>query len=280
MGIPVVFFHLGNPDYLGLCIQEAKRKNDVILIGDNENLPLGDLDRVKHYNANIDDCRFSQYFLEAYKHMSSGSHKFELLCFLRWAAICRISKKIGLSKIFHSDSDNIVYSNLTSVYEKIGKPKFGLSVPQGQPEFRRSASPNIAYWNIDVLEDFCHYMLDSYLDPVKYQVLEEKWNWHKREKKPGGICDMTVLWHYAQENEHHVLTQIHPDGSTFDHNINGASNYNSCLDEYEVCHNIKKIEFIEGMPYGKNVIENKDVLFHSLHFQGHAKSLISKYTTK
>ena len=280
MTTPVVFFHFGYPDYLELCINEARKNNDVILIGDRANSTLSSLEKVEHYDADFDNCKFTKYFLDAYRHMATGGEKFELLCFMRWAAICRVSKKIGLETVFHSDSDNIVYSNMSDIYDKIKNPRMALSVPQNQTEFRRSASPNVAYWNVEELESFCHYMLDSYLDPVKYNSLKEKWDWHQKNKKPGGVCDMTVLWHYAQENNHTVLTKLWDDNTTFDHNVNVSSNYDSLVNEYELRNGIKNITFMDGKPYCKNTITGREVQFHTLHFQGNAKSLIQDYVNR
>jgi len=280
MSTPVVFFHLGYPEYLELCIKEAARNNEVLLIGDTENSSLGSLNNVTHYQADLDNCKFTKYFFEAYQHMSTGGQQFELLCFIRWAAICRITKKLGLSSLFHSDSDNVVYSDMSDVYEKINSPSMALSVPQNQAEFRRSASPNVAYWSVEELERFCHYMLDCYLDPIKYQKLKDKWLWHQQNSKPGGVCDMTVLWHYAQETDHTVLTQLWSNNTTFDHNINVSSNYNSLVEEYELKNGIKNIKFINNKPHCKNIVTNEEIMFHTLHFQGTAKSLISDYVNR
>ena len=108
MTTPVVFFHLGFQEYLKHAVKQAALENSVILIGDKSNKFLNELDNVRHYDADMENCKFSEYFKKSYKHLSTGGFEFELVCFLRWAAICRISKKIGLDTIFHSDSDNLV----------------------------------------------------------------------------------------------------------------------------------------------------------------------------
>ena len=105
--------------------------------------------------------------------------------------------------------------------------------------------------------------------------MTEKWRWHVTNKIDGGICDMTLLWHFVQDKKISILTDVLNDGSTFDHSINQSSNYRE--NEYEFENGIKKIMFQDSLPYAFNLLQNKKVLFHNLQFQGNSKNLIQNF---
>ena len=277
MSIPVVFFHIGYQKYLELCIRQTSKNNKVILIGDSSNKFLGDIDNVIHYSVETLECNMFKQFMGAYKHMHTGGVQFEIFCFVRWLAVRNLVKKLGLKTIFYTDSDNLIYSNLEKIYEDLGAPKLGIAVPQDQPPYRYVATGAVSYWNIEILDNFCQYILDFYTDSQKFKILEEKWDWHQQFGMAGGICDMTILWHFAQEQEHKVITKVSKNNSTFDLNINTAINYYYSIDEYETKDGVKNIFFVDDRPYCKNIITNENILFHNLQFQGNSKHLVEKY---
>jgi len=86
---------------------------------------------------------------------------------------------------------------------------------------------------------------------------------------------MTVLWHFCNENSPEIITKILLNDTTFDHSINNSCNHEN--DEYLMENGLKKIEFIDGEPYGFNVLQQKKVRFHNLQFQGNTKHLMDNY---
>ena len=170
-----------------------------------------------------------------------------------------------------------VQTVLISLSFNLGAPKLGIAVPQDQPPYRYVATGAVSYWNIEILDNFCQCIIDFYTDSQKFKILEEKWDWHLQGGMAGGICDMTILWHFAQEQEHKVITKVSKNNSTFDLNINTAINYYYSIDEYETKDGVKNIFFVDNKPYCKNIITNENILFHNLQFQGNSKHLVEKY---
>ena len=270
----VFFFHAGNQPYLETAIRHATQDNKVILIGDESNSHLGALEKVTH--VYLGDCsKDVDRFLSLYKHLHTGGKQFEEWCFIRWFAIRNVAEQLGLTEAFYSDSDNLIYSDLNEVYIQNDSPSLALSVPAYQPPYRHSATGEVSYWSYDKLNEFCNFILNIYEDEFDFGLLTDKWAYHLENNLAGGICDMTVLWHFCNENSHKVITKILSGNTTFDHSINNASNYEN--DEYLMENGLKKIEFIDGNPYGFNLIHQKKVRFHNLQFQGNTKHLMESY---
>ena len=270
----VFFFHSGYQPYLELTIRQASLQNKVFLIGDSSNMFLGNIKNVTHVLLN-DYKEDVDRFLSSYHHLHTGGQAFEEWCFIRWIAVRNVAKEFNLDTIFYSDSDNLIYSNLDDVYRDIERPSFALSVPKYQPPYRHSATGEVSFWKYEVLDEFCSFMLKMYEDPFEFGRLLEKWNWHKTNNLAGGICDMTVLWHFTNIKKHTILTDVLNNNTTFDHSINNSTNYED--NEYLMENGLKKIDFIDDIPYGYNLLLNKKIRFHNLQFQGNTKHLIKKY---
>jgi hypothetical protein len=270
----VFFVHIGSQPYLETAVKLAARNNSVVLIGDEHNTHLGNIKNVRHLNIS-DYQQDVNRFLKVYKHMSNGSRQFGERCFTRWLVLRNVAKQEKFNHLFHTDSDCLIYSDLSKVYDTIDQPKLALSVPERQSFYRHSACGATSYWSFDVLDKFCNYLFELYEDPFEFRKLLQKWEYHKSNSLSGGVCDMTALWHFTRTVEHTILTDILQNNFTFDHNINSSSNYKD--DEYQMQSRFKDIKFVDGKPQAYNLQLNKYITFHSLHFQGDAKSLISKY---
>jgi hypothetical protein len=274
MTIPVVMFHLGYQPYIELCVKQASINNKIIFVGDKSNQPLGDIQNVEHfliddYNQGVDK------FVENYKHMATSGLEYTKVCFTRWFYCRNVLKSLSIDRFFHSDSDNLIYSNIGEVYDHLGRPDLSLSVPMNQPIFRDSAAATTSFWTMNILEDFCNFMLECYTDKDKLDLFEDKWDWHQEQNLQGGVIDMTALWHYVQDSEHSIITKAYNDEESFDHNMNSSENY--FPNEYQMEGGFKKITFLHGQPYGHSLVLNKKIKFHTLHFQGSAKRLMSNY---
>ena len=235
------FFHAGYQPYLKSTIEHASRNNDVVLIGDDSNKHLQNLSGVQHVHIK-NYYQDIEKFLKLYRHMHTGGQRFEEWCFIRWLAVRNVAREMNCSSLFYGDSDNLIFSNLSEVYSAIGSPELALAIPKRQPYFRQSATGEVSYWSLDMLEKFCNYLIQMYDDPFEFRKLLEKWNYHKSNNLPGGVCDMTA----------------------YD-------------DEYRFSNGVKEIEFIDDKPYGYNLKHDKKVRLHNLQFQGNSKILIDKY---
>jgi len=272
--LPIIGCHYGYQPYLDIFVKEASKKNKVILVGDKHNRCVSRHPNVEHFlfdelSEGIED------FTKAYTHLNISGLEYEIFCFKRWIYCRNLVRKLDIQKFFYSDSDNIIYSDLEEVYESIGRPELCLSVPEHQPELRRSATGAVSYWSADNIEKFCDFMQECYTNDDSFTPLWEKWVWHRDNQIPGGICDMTVLWHFVRQNPAFILTEVLPDNTTFDHNINSSENY--LKNEYEMKGPIKNIQFHDNVPHCKNLITGEMVKFHNLQFQGGAKPLMEHY---
>ena len=276
--VPIVFFHLGNPNYLQQVIDKSREFNSrVVLLGDNTNTNLD----VEHYDCTNFQSKDIEEFVKSYKHMSTNNLNFEILCFVRWFFIRDFMKNTKTSVCFHADSDLLVYSDLSSVWSEFSDYRYCLMKPEDLPEenFRWSASGHNSFWTYDGICEFCNFLLDQYKSPEKLEELMDKWRYHIDNDKPGGVCDMTLIWrfikHKGEENVG-ILSEV-TNGSTFDDNISDPNNRK--VDEYELDLDlgIKKITFEKGRPYGYNNHYKEKVKFHTLHMQGPKKALIRDF---
>ncbi|MGE5305780.1 MAG: hypothetical protein ACM3TN_20910, partial [Alphaproteobacteria bacterium] len=129
---------------------------------------------------------------------------------------------------------------------------------------------------IEALSDFCAFLFDIYSgkDKYHYDKMVAHFAARKRNRLPGGVCDMTVFQLY---NELHFgeigeAAQI-IDGSVYDPAITSPA------PGLEMANGIKKIIWREGVPYGKHLRTGREIKFNSLQFQGHSKHWMSEYFT-
>ena len=116
-------------------------------------------------------------------------------------------------------------------------------------------------------------------------------NWYKNYKQEGGICDMTLLYYFANNSKIFVglrlpdfpryendLTNIYNNEFTFDLHLSTYGNH-LYPEEYEIneLNKNKNIKFIDNKPYCFNKRLNKDIRFVLLHFQGRNKNIMKKF---
>lgn len=275
--IPVVFVHYGRvPEYLKLSIKQASNKNHVILITDDDS---ADVEAEKVAIADVDSE--AKNFEKFYHHLSKNSEEFEFRCFTRWALIRSMMEKKNITSIFYCDSDVLLFTNIEAYYPM--DTGVAYSIPKDQPEFRWSASAHVSFFSFENISIFWQFILNTYETKGEvFKQLKNKYKHHLSSQLPGGVCDMTLLYLFAQENDVTPLCE-NINGCTFDHNINSSEN--SFKGEYDMKqvagpHGplvIKNIKLIDGKPYCLNLDEGRDIEFLSLHFQGGAKSLMHQF---
>lgn len=266
--IPVVFIHRGNQEYLDIALRQAKQWNpEVILLGDASNSQLG-----------FEHCRYDSLFGRAsrftslYQHMSTNPRNFELFCIQRWFVLAGLMRLHDYDEIFYCDSDVMLYCDVSGPGQVLSNRLATYAMAQRQSNYRWSAAGHVSYWTKLGLAQFCDFIDHVYGHQLG--KLEEKWNWHRRTKTPGGICDMTLLWLFSRENEIPILTRVH-DNATFDENINISENH--LPNEYRMYEGHKEITWHDRQPYGYNLMLRRPIRFNALHFQGTAKKLMKSH---
>jgi hypothetical protein len=264
MSLPIIFFHQGNSDFLKYSLRQAKFYNpdsDIYLLGNESNnkFPF-----IKHHL--ITDYNYdANQFAKIYKHFSTNSYQFELLCFQRWFVIREFIEKNKIDKFLYLDSDILLYCNATEVFRLYDNYKFTIC---------ETRSPHCSYFtSARTLDELCRFINSLYEDESLLCRSEKEFNDRLSRGLQGGVCDMSAFYEFSKVNPGKVadLVSIN-DNSVFDDNFNLSQGY-------EIEYGRKKIYWRDGLPYGKHLADGRLIRFNALHFQGHAKSMIDKYYT-
>lgn len=284
----IIIFHLGNQAYVKQCLQQAlKYDNEIILLNDNP-------DHFKEFSNNL-NCKIVNYnkytekankFKEIYKHYSTNSYQLELICIFRWLCVYEYMEKHDIKRAFICDSDVLIYDTITDIDNKYLKDyDFMLC-----SSVSKDVTGGQSIWNINKLKEFVDFIFEFYT----VETLQKIENWWKNYKEPGGICDMTLLYYFANNSLDFVglrlphvpyfnkdLTQIFNNELTFDLHLATYGNHPH-PEEYEVNERTKNknIKFIDNKPYCYNKRLNKDIRFVLLHFQGRNKAIMKDYYSK
>ena len=261
-GLPIVFIHKGNSDYLYYSISHARKTNPnspIYFIGTKE---------TTHYKSFISHFSIENYFEQAekltsiYKHFSTNTAGFELFCLQRWFVLMEFMQKEQINECVYIDSDILVYDDLTVAQENFRQ--FGMTFSGFSPHTNFVS-------DVKVLEEFCKFITSTYTQKNAAQKLEEKYNKFIKLRGAGGISDMTFFYDFHQLYPDKLgnITQIH-NNTTFDITIN-------TLVDYENNGDIKKISWKNGKPFCKHIETGNLIMFYTLHFQGAYKKLMPKY---
>ncbi|MBJ7899160.1 MAG: hypothetical protein GC158_04355 [Cyanobacteria bacterium RI_101] len=275
---PVVFIHQGRSWYLPFALYQAQTYSplsEVILLGDGQKLPGISCRFLRDYpSAEIEE------FERRYVHLSSNSPQFERFCWLRWFYLLNYMEARGLDSVLYLDSDALLFGaveDLSAHYGLENWPCAYLLPDKGQDYPGWSASGHVSYWTRAGLRDFCRYCLDSFQDPDSLRRYREKYQWHQDQALPGGVCDMTTLYFYAQDYPKRMLNLARRcQGVVIDNNMNFPDNYTE--KEYQMRGNLKAVQWRDGLPYFRPQSSGEaPVLARVLHFQGGAKLNLSQY---
>lgn len=204
-------------------------------------------------------------FESYYKHMSSNDYNFEIVCFLRYFYILNFIKSNKIDKFLYCDSD-AVFLKYLDFEGMLGKEKCLACKPKEQEDYERVVSAHFSIWTDHGLDEFCDFLFEVYNSNLS--ILEDKWEWHKKTNSPGGICDMTLLYHWYESPESLL---DYRNEATFDRGISSGDNL--FKNEFAVENGIKKIFIDSNRFFGKKTDGNM-VEFLGLHFQGNKKNLI------
>ena len=271
--MPIVFIHAGYSPYLEFSLrqaQEASPESEIVLLGDadNDRFPF-----VTHVDAASGVyAEAAREIANVYQHRSTNGVEFERVCFERWFRLRAWFEVSGAERALVLDSDVLLYAPETEVLGAYGAAPLAISLPEDQERYRWIASPHATVWTSGAVVAFCDSILEGFESPEAY---EQKWAHHRQTGTPGGVCDMTALFLFAQ-NRAAANVADGRDGVCFEHNLNTAEN--RFHDEYAMRDGLKAIHWDgEGRPWGQNLRLGREVRFFGLHLQGQAKGLIPEY---
>jgi len=278
----IVFIHSGDNWYLPYVLHQAKHvspDSEVVLLGQLSNstsIQNVTLEKLREPNS-------IKEFNKIYVHMSTNPKDFELFCFTRWHYLLEYMHLSKTRSIFYFDSDVLLYSPIKDIAEIYGRQISAcayLIIKQDVSSMRWSATAHASYWTLDFLEKFCNFTRECFCQDKYLNMLKQKWAWHVTNDKPGGICDMTVLFLFWLENSGNIANlAINYNNNVFDDNINSSANYEE--NEYLMHRRWKKIKFINKEPMLIKADNKKNLVrAHALHFQGTAKRYIPLYCSE
>tara|TARA_R110000824_G_scaffold326043_2_gene512930 strand:+ start:1174 stop:2040 length:867 start_codon:yes stop_codon:yes gene_type:complete len=285
MSHDIIYFHIGDSDYLLTSIKQLKHFNPdsrVHLIGRGVSEEVKQLVNFHDYENLM--CKEAGNFLYNFKNYSTNDANFEKICILRWFLIKNLCIEQDITRFFCLDSDIMVYCNLSEELKKFDHNRYSLT--------HCIAASSACFNDITALNDYCDFVSGFYDTTRASQHFmlrgdKQKTFGHYRadllnvyqnrinNNLAGGICDMT-FWGELRTFDAPIMigemSSVLGD-TTFDHNINSRDFF-----EYE--NGMKKITWIDGVPYCKNIFLDKMIRFNTLHFQGYnTKKLMKEYRT-
>ena len=272
--IPVIFVHTGYQPYMEYTIHQAEKTNEVVyLLGDEKNK------QVAQQWFGIEEYQSDRYlrFKKIYKHMSSNPYNFEINCFRRFFVAYEFAKKNNIKKFIMLDTDCFSFAN----FSVLGFSEYdaALSMPKDQNNYLWTASPHGSMWSIEALENYLEFLFYEYSDNIS--ELEEKWEYHKTHNIGGGICDMTLLYLWANRTDiYRILNTTQGyDKGVFDHFVSLSEGYEK--NEYQVLKgiNIKKIKFEDNRAYFQKK-NGEWIRTYTIHAQGKSKIFIHTIARK
>ena len=287
MTIPVIIMHIGNQEYLNICIKNNEYfNNNVYLIGDENNKKFCK----NHINYKNIKSELLEKFDKLYKHISPNNIPFEKICIQRWFYIAEFMKKQQINKAFVCDSDVLLYCNINEVVNKYYKDDFYFVTMNDKIPVNACQS----IWTLKKINEFINFIINFY-ENSDWTYVINYWN-NYNNKLSGGISDMYLLYCYItkttfKQNNFKLDTKLIPskndltntiNNSFFDNSINKNMNCfnNNKWDMKEYNYNIanmeniiKNIEWINRLPYCYNYANKKKIKCNSIHFHG-CKNLI------
>ena len=271
MSIPVVIISKslgGSHSELPLVVDQAKKYNqEVFLIGDEGNAHCCPDNHESMFNYYEDVEKFESL----YTHLSTNPFGIEQFCFSRWFILRNFLRKNNYEGAFYMDNDILLFVDVSEEYKKVKHLYCTLS---------GRTSGHASYWSLKGIESFCDYLLEVYSNKSSYEFdrLSSHYSLRKKHGLTGGLCDMTLLEHFARYRCPHLVGEssiADPTGSEpyYDHVIQQDEGF-----EFE---NNRKVFIIkEGKPYSKHMATGVYLPFATVHFQGSNKPLMAPFIKK
>jgi hypothetical protein len=133
---------------------------------------------------------------------------------------------------------------------------------------------------LDLCNIFIQLCFDIYENKSKLYLIQNKINYHNKNKIGGGICDMTLFWLIYSEKLCDVtdlndILLFENEECVFDHNVNNDYGIYG-EDSYKMTENKKEITIQNGKRYIKTIKDGKVIRLLSIHFAGGAKHFLEK----
>jgi len=291
MAINCIIIHEGYKEYVRNNLQVTAKYNKVFLVGDKSMEVLGELDNIVFLNINkYNELEEIKKLRNCFKNYSTNGCEYEWCCFKRVFIIEKVLEEFNLDNLFHLDSDCILIENINN-YKFTRDIAYCLCNNFKNP-FRMCGSIHCGLLNKVFCQEFRKLYIDIFENGSKFKLIESKINYHKKYRKPGGICDMTLYYLLWKENLIDIQNLL-DIGETIDGNKCIFTNLYMSSEgfreenQYQIKNRCLEITSSSGTPAsigcskkdGKNFIKDlKTKEFYQLfniHFQGGSKKFLT-----
>jgi hypothetical protein len=262
-GLPIVFIHYSNSDYLKYILPQARLYNPtspIYLIGDESNRGY---ETIEHHMAS-DYFETAHDFSKIYRHFHTSNYQFELFNFQRWLILNEFVQARGLTQCLYLDTDTLLYTNVSERQKRFAEFDFTLSFMDCGSTFFLN--------RVEALSDFAQFLMEIYNGKEKYlynKMLAHYATFQKSGTR-GGVCDNCAFDCYRYEHFGEIgETALIIDGSFFDP-IFDYPHPGLVMEN-----GVKKVVWKDGEPFGIHARTGKEIKFDSIQFHGRTKSILS-----
>ncbi|MFA5930742.1 MAG: hypothetical protein WC821_00350 [archaeon] len=254
---PIIFIHRGDSFYLKYAFECARKYNPhsrIILLGQGvKEIP----DFVEYYEISS-FSKTLKSFQKIYKHYSYNNEEIERFCIERWIILSEFLRLNKIDNCLTLDSDILLFVDVTKDAEKFEKYDFTLAY---------HSSGALMYINRSkTISELAEYIISLYSTKQGLKKLLFFWDNYRQNTDGGGMNDMILLkWFYEKCPSRVGEVSNIIKGSLYDAAINGTRQ------KMVMDHGIKKVDFIEGVPYCTLSGSEKKIRMCCFHFQGPTK---------
>jgi len=262
--------HQGSLRYLKYCLRQLRvvcRTEKILWLGASKEIKIPGVVSLSLNSYSTAAKEFGTH----YRHRSSNSVAFELFCFQRWFYIAEAAKQMGFvdEPILCLDSDALLYR----------VPSFGPSSEVDLATCRRTGPQYTWFKNLNVLEQFCRFMANSFTDPGHGLELDQ---FFVTKDSPladhgGNVCDMHLLGLFSLTlgvAYRDLESRGDDSGIFYDDNLNVVGEFES----ERGSEGPKRVVWKNGLPHG--VRNHVLIPFGGLHFQGGLKKRMSEFMSR
>ena len=277
--INCVLVHKGYKPYLKYNLEITSKNNKIYLIGDKS------LEKLQNISKNITYVDISKYensekiveYKNLFTNYSTNSFNFEWFCFARVFIIQSFMKEYNLENIFYIDSDNVLLENINNLSFTSAN---AFMIPYHQDSFRMSASIHSSLLSGEFCDQFEKLYNDLYVSKVKFNLIEEKIDYHQKNNIVGGICDMTLYYLLYKNNFLSIQNLFDKFQNKFGENVVFMNHINTGEGPYSK-QNYKlkngKLKIFNGNKI-YDLENNEKIKVCNIHYQGSAKKFLNRFT--
>jgi len=274
--IPIVVVHRGYKPYVKYSVNLSSKKNFVYVIG-SKDLKFLEENNLNVRYVNIDDFALKKEIIEfknQFINYSTYEDNFAWYCFERIFIIEEFLNEKKIPKVFHIDSDNAVFVDINSINFK---KDTAYHISQFQDNLNMNASVHSGLLDIKFCNEYNKLFQDIYINKSKFELIEQKYQYHLQNNLKGGVIDMTLYYLLYNLNLVDVQNLMKPIedktgfNNIFINNINLPEGFQS-LNNFEMK---KKLIKIYNKKYVKDIINDELLILASMHFQGTAKKYLN-----